>query len=116
MYFKDPLRDPTHDYASSYYALYIVQNEAKVTEKRETNNLFAVLSELGGLIEILAVGFGLIVASYQSFCFYQRLIKELLLEEGEEEREENYKIKRKITQDFKEQSDNFVLGMLKKKF
>lgn len=80
LYFKNPLKDPSWGYASSYYALYIVQNEATFTEERELDNLFAVFSEIGGLIEILVVGFGLLVIHTETFFYYQRLMKEMLIE------------------------------------
>jgi len=70
LYFKDPLLDPSFGTPSSYYALYITQSESSFKEERTLFNIIEVLSDLGGLMEVLTSSFGLIVAGTSSFYFY----------------------------------------------
>lgn len=80
LYFKNPFKDPSFGYASSYYALYIVQNEATFTEERQVNNLIGAFAKVGGLTKAIMVAFAILVGSTEQFYYYQRLMKELLLE------------------------------------
>lgn len=68
-YFKNPIKDPTWGYPSSYYAIYILENETSIKEKREVANFFGVFSEIGGLIEILMVSLAILVGFNEDFNF-----------------------------------------------
>jgi len=69
LYFKNPIRDPAHRYASSYFAVYFLEDEQLQTAKRNTLSLFKVVAEIGGVIEILAVISITLIASTQNFYF-----------------------------------------------
>jgi hypothetical protein len=55
LYFKNPIRDPSHGYASSYFAIYFLEDEQVFTHLRTVMSLYGVVSDIGGVIEILSV-------------------------------------------------------------
>lgn len=69
LYFKNPIRDPAHGYASSYFALYIVEDPRKSDQVRTRLSLFVVFAEIGGIIEIITIATVFLVGSLQSFYF-----------------------------------------------
>jgi hypothetical protein len=54
-YFKPPLADPTQHYASSYLAVYFIEDETVLQQERRRLSLFDIFAEIGGIVEVLTI-------------------------------------------------------------
>lgn len=75
--------------------------------------MIEVLSDLGGLMEVLTSAFGLIVAGTSSFYFYQRLFEDLLLEE---QKASKTKKPNEPKDEMGRKAEDFMNKLLKSKF